>query len=93
MRVLAIAFCLVVTGCEMKPSQPAPSEPMPVAGSCGAADLQGLQGRPVTDLPANGQWSTLRVIRPGMMVTMDYSATRLNVQVDARKRIVDLSCG
>lgn len=35
----------------------------------------------------------IRWIRPGMMVTMDYSETRLNVRVDTKGRILSVSCG
>ena len=37
--------------------------------------LDGLVGLPVRLLPAVRAWSTLRIIRPGEMVTMDYSPT------------------
>jgi hypothetical protein len=62
-------------------------------GTCGAETLGAYLGHPVGDLPATGPWGTLRVIRPGMMVTMDYSATRLNARVDPQDKILDLSCG
>jgi Peptidase inhibitor I78 family len=32
-------------------------------------------------------------VRPGMMVTMDYSAARLNVGVDTGDVILTLTCG
>ena len=35
----------------------------------------------------------VRVIRPGQAVTMDYRLERLNVHVNARKRITRLTCG
>ena len=37
--------------------------------------------------------SLVRVIRPGQAVTMDYSAGRLNVVVDARNRVERFTCG
>ena len=82
--------CLGLTGCQMVPQVYVPP---PLQGDCGAARLAGYVGGPVTDLPAYGPWGVLRVIRPGMMVTMDYSATRLNAQVDRAGRILALSCG
>ena len=36
---------------------------------------------------------TVRVIEPGMMVTMDYRGDRLNIRVDANGRIVEIACG
>ncbi len=44
-------------------------------------------------LPPGGAWSSLRVIWPGQAVTMDYSATRLNVRVDSMGIVQSLSCG
>jgi hypothetical protein len=35
----------------------------------------------------------IRWIRPGMMVTMDYSETRLNIRVDAKGKILSATCG
>lgn len=34
-----------------------------------------------------------RILRPGMAVTMDYSPTRLNIEVDTAERIVRVQCG
>ena len=35
----------------------------------------------------------VRVIRPGMAVTMDYRAGRLNIEIDDDDRIVRIHCG
>lgn len=37
--------------------------------------------------------ATVRVIRPGMAVTMDYRGDRLNLVVDRNERIVRAHCG
>lgn len=34
-----------------------------------------------------------RVIRPGMMVTMDYREDRVNLEVDADNRVLTVRCG
>ena len=36
---------------------------------------------------------TIRVIHPGQIVTMDFRTDRVNVHVDARGRIVSVTCG
>ena len=36
---------------------------------------------------------TVRVIKPGMMVTMDYRGDRLNIRVDDAGKIVEIACG
>lgn len=98
MRLLTLLFvaALPLQGCEMVLPQPVPvPQPQPQAdlSSCHAVGLEGLIGQPVRLLPSQGAWGTLRVIKPGMMVTKDYSPTRLNVQVDDSGIIVALSCG
>ena len=35
----------------------------------------------------------LRVVRPGMMVTMDYREDRLNLHLDAKGKILNARCG
>ena len=67
--------------------------PQPDLTSCYAVGLEGLIGASVSQLPTNGQWSSVRIIYPGQMVTMDYSPARLNVRVNAAGIIQSLSCG
>jgi Peptidase inhibitor I78 family len=81
----------LLQACTLEMPQPVP--PQTDLTSCYAVGLEGLVGAPVRLLPANGAWSALRIIRPGDMVTMDYSPTRLNVRVNAMDIILSLSCG
>lgn len=74
--------------------EPAPGG-MPQAdlSSCGGQALVGLIGQNASALPAAGEWGALRVIPYGAAVTMDYSASRLNVNIDPVGTIIDLFCG
>jgi len=36
---------------------------------------------------------SVRVIKPGMMVTMDYREDRINIHVDAENVITSVKCG
>ena len=72
--------------------QPKP-DPMPPITACGAGELQDLIGRNAAVLETMRFAGPLRVIRPGMAVTMDYSPSRLNIEVDAREIITRVSCG
>jgi len=65
----------------------------PVAGSCGAGALQGLVGLDAAALQTMRFSQPVRVIRPGMAVTMDYQDGRLNIEVDGSERISRVSCG
>jgi hypothetical protein len=78
-----------------------PGDEVPEAGGGGACrtePLAGLVGRPATQqlgaeaLRLSGA-RTLRWIRPGDMVTMDYRTDRLNVHLDANNRTERFACG
>ena len=80
-----------------------PEEDVPVHGEtpgyrCDAAKARHLVGRPADSaVGAEAQRLTgaaaLRWIRPGDMVTMDYRADRLNIELDERHRVKALRCG
>ena len=92
MRYLIVVMLL--QACTMVMPEPVPQpDPTPSLASCHAEGLDGLIGAPVSLLPTGGAWSSLRIIRPGMMVTMDYAPTRLNVRVNRADIIVALNCG
>jgi hypothetical protein len=92
---LVVVAAVLLQACVMSEPvpQPPPPPPQPDLSSCHAVGLDGLIGQPVRLLPKHGAWSSLRVIRPGMMVTMEYSPTRLNARVDSAKTILSLNCG
>ena len=86
------------TACAVTP----PSEPeVPVhngGGSCSERAGASLIGRAAdANLGAEAQRltgaRTMRWIRPGDMMTMDYSPGRLNIHLDPRNRVQRLSCG
>ncbi len=60
---------------------------------CGADELQDLVGQPATRLETMRFGTEVRVIHPGMAVTMDYSAGRLNIEIDAAGSIARVFCG
>ena len=59
-------------------------ETVPTAGTCGAPALQDLVGQSETVLQTMKFGSPVRIIHPGMAVTMDYNADRLNIWLDRR---------
>jgi hypothetical protein len=40
-----------------------------------------------------GGASTARIVKPGQAIAMDYQTDRLTIEVDAKNRILRLSCG
>jgi hypothetical protein len=78
------------------PAQPAPLPPRP---SCNAeAAKSSLIGKTAdaatierARIAAGGH--TVRVLKPGQMITKEYLDGRVNVHVDERNVIVDVGCG
>lgn len=80
---LALAAC----------AAPAGEDPMD-RDACGASGLQRLVGETEAALAAVAlPDGAVRVIRPGMAVTLDYSLSRLNIEIDEAGRIARVFCG
>lgn len=94
MRKTALTIFAAVTlvGCAEPRPDPRPDPVDP--GTCGADQLQFLVGQNEGVLAAmTFRAGTVRVIRPGMAVTMDYRSDRLNLELDRTGRIVRVFCG
>lgn len=86
---MAILAVVALAGC-VEPIETDPVQPE----SCGAEGLQGLVGQTEAVLAAmTFRAGTVRVIRPGMAVTMDYRGDRLNIELDSAGRIQRVYCG
>jgi len=92
LKFAPLTLALLMAACIAPAPQPTP-DPMPPITACGAGELQDLIGRNAAVLETMRFAGPLRVIRPGMAVTMDYSPNRLNIEVDAREIITRVSCG
>lgn len=91
---LALLLCACVSPPPPEDSKAAPATP----GVCHADGLAKLVGQRSTAVLAEkarvDSGSTIvRVIMPGMPVTMDYRAERLNMHVDDAGVITQLTCG
>lgn len=65
---------------------------------CDAAAVQNLVGQPYTeavskDAQTRSKSKSMRLIRPGMAVTMDFRNDRLNIEVDDKSVITAIRCG
>ncbi len=93
---------LIAAGCAPVPAAPDPNAGVPLYGgtgrTCKAEPARGLVGRAASSdvgaeaLRLTGA-GTLRWIRPGDMVTMDFRPDRLNIELDAQGRVARLRCG
>jgi hypothetical protein len=90
--LLALGVGLV--GCAPMPPAPSP----PYTGQCDASKATWAIGQaPTADVVERIRVETgsrvARVIKPGQAVTMDYSADRVNVNINERGAIAGLTCG
>ncbi len=83
-----LAACTPATSPQLPRNDP-PAAP----DDCGAIGLQDLVGRPEAVLAGLRFGQPLRILHPGQAVTMEYSAARLTIEIDAPGRIARLSCG
>lgn len=72
----------------------APPPPM----ECDATQLQGLVGQVLEESAteqarADAGAKSVRVLKPGDMVTMEFNSERLSIEVDAAGKITSLRCG
>ncbi|MCM2251256.1 MAG: I78 family peptidase inhibitor [Ramlibacter sp.] len=87
--LFATAFALIA-GC----AGAAPA----AGGACNADRARFAAGQLLTaDLEREARLrsgaATVRVIRPGQMVTLEYNEQRLNIEVDAAGRVTRVRCG
>ena len=86
--VLALAACA---------SQPA-TDAVASGGTCNADPAQSHVGKPASDANVQAAFKasgakTMRSIKPGQAVTMDYREDRVNVYQDASGNIERIGCG
>jgi hypothetical protein len=75
-----------------------PAEKPATRGTCSIDGLKDVIGKPysaeVAERARTASGSKLvRIIRPGMAVTMDYRIDRLNIDLDAKNVVTGLHCG
>ncbi len=101
-RFLGGGLMMITIGCAPVPPTPEGTETFPVQGGtgrmCNAAKAQPLVGRArsaklgAEALRLSGA-GTLRWLRPGDIVTMEYREDRLNIELDAKGRVKAVRCG
>lgn len=100
---LSLAALTLVAGCSTGPFASAPppaigSNTGPVGGTCDAQGARALVGqnstaKAVEDARVRSGAVMARVLRPGQMVTKEFDAQRLNIDVDDAGRILAVRCG
>ncbi len=72
---------------------PAPPPTDPAADTCNLAQYAAIVGKPATDPAVPPASATVRHITPTTQVTMDFVATRLNVDISAEGVVTGVRCG
>lgn len=90
----AILLALPLAACAPMP----PPGPPPLASQCVAAPASWAIGQAATaDVVERIRIDTnsriARVLHPGQVITMEFSAQRVNVKVNERNAIVGITCG
>jgi Peptidase inhibitor I78 family len=92
--VLLLLPLLAACAAPMAPAPPpGPPLPAPAEDTCNATARAALIGQPATALERVYILGQVRIIRPGEAVTMDFSETRINFDLDATDRIARIFCG
>lgn len=85
--ILMLSACAQIPGPGLPPVAPIAED------TCNAAQYANLIGQDATALERVLLMGPVRVIRPGIGVTMDYSAARINFAIDESNQIARISCG
>ena len=95
--VSLLLFALPLAACA--PMPPRTGGPLPpasfqcVAEPAAWAIGQAATAEAVERIRVDTHSRTARVLRPGQVVTMEYSAERVNVNVNERDAIIGITCG
>jgi hypothetical protein len=79
-------------------AQPAPPAPPPAATACDDSQAQWAVGKKVTDADVeqarkDSGAQIARTLKPGQMVTMEFNANRLNLDLDDTGAVTAIRCG
>ena len=92
-----LATVALLAGCASPGPATGPTG-VPLGGTCDAAPAQSFVGQNTTAkvmeaARVRSGALMVRVLRPGQMVTKEFDAQRLNLEVNAAGRIVAVRCG
>ena len=79
-------------------AQPAPPTPPPAATACDDSQAQWAVGKKVTEAEVeqarkDSSAETARTLKPDQMVTMEFNANRLNLDLDDSGTVTAVRCG
>jgi hypothetical protein len=100
LSLAAAAALAFVAGCAEPPREVPEPPPPPVfaPGECDAQSAQFAVGQPFNaplgeQARVKARAERLRTVRPGQMVTMEFDARRLTIEIDAQEKVAAARCG
>jgi hypothetical protein len=98
MKALSTGLMLLTAACISVDNDGVAAPPPPGEDRCNAARAQRLVGRQASAALAEEARrrtgaETVRWLRPGQIVTMEYRFGRLNIKLDSANRVEGFSCG
>ena len=94
-----MAALALVASCAQEPPQVPEAPPPPVfaPGECDAQNVQSIVGETYNtplgeEARQRSRAERVRVVRPGDMVTMEFDARRLTIDLDAQGKVVRVRC-
>jgi hypothetical protein len=92
----AFVLALGLSACAAAP--PSSGATTPAAGACDTAPIAWTIGQVADDAlveraRVESHSTSVRVLRPGMLVTNDHDGGRLNIRVDNERRVLSVECG
>jgi len=94
MRSLTVLGVFVLAACATpQPADPQIDTPVLGEGGCDAEMLGYLVGQQIGEIDTTTLPQPMRIIRPGMAVTMDYRTDRMNIELDEHDRVLRVYCG
>jgi len=91
-KITALSMILLPVLAACTPPPP-PLEPQVVVSSCDPADYDDIIGQNEEIFARSTFPAPMRIIRPGMAVTTDFVADRLNFTVNNSGTVVQVYCG
>ncbi|MDP3822983.1 MAG: I78 family peptidase inhibitor [Burkholderiales bacterium] len=99
-RLCLLLLCAGLGACaqQLPPAAAAPPPPVIAPGQCNEAAAQFAVGKAIDaklaeELRVRASAQRVRMVRPGQMVTMEYDAGRLTLDIDAAGRVARVRCG
>ncbi len=90
--LLALAACTQTEQSSSTASPPNTADEATAQDTCGASHWRQYVGRAASEIDRSQLPPRARVIMPGQMVTMDFSAERLNIRVAPDGKVTEVGC-